>query len=581
MLFVDIYKEKDMKRLALLLGSLLSVPAVADANKAMDLYLNQNYQQAFNLFLDTAHLGHAKSQFNIGVQYLRGQGVKADPIMAYSYLTLALDNGFMMAKQARLSVEKRLSETQLLEAEKRAQALIKLYGAKGTDNLENKFVYARSVNPTPKRTINPDAEYPSGFTRDGIPGFASYLFDIDRNGVPRDLVLLQSYPDAAFGQSIKEKLENSRYQILKVSGTLRTFTNAQFSGVFRSDSMSPETKANIVSKQKQLLGQAKAGDINAQAELASMLTLMGDVVEYVVELASEQVVAAQELPIRIFFKDEMQPSFSYDQDIEGNFHNFSYLVWVDPQGKVSKKKPFYSHAVPQQLIDNALATLEKWQLTYLEPQKVKAEQGPYLVEFFYNNEPKNTRFSNYLTRSNVSIKAVVNKPKEQLADYWRKEAAKGGHAESLFLLGANCNLPLLSVAAKNEFLPAQVQAAKCILQNDELTTDEQQLVENWLQQASGKGSLIAKRELAGLYARTSNMRSELEQAIALGKEVIDEIDDPWMLEFMAAAYAKLGQFEDAVSLQKQAVKQAWSKDYFMAPFEQRLMAYENSEIAPW
>ena len=570
-----------MKRLALLISSVLSMSALADANKAMDLYLNQNYQQAFRIFQDTAHLGHAKSQFNIGVQYLRGQGVKADPVMAYSYLTLALDNGFKMARQARMSVIKRLSPEQLAQAEAKAAQLIQLYGAQGTDNLENKFSSVRSHNPTPKRTINPDAEYPSGLARDGVPGFASFIFDIDRNGVARDLVLLQSYPSPEFAESVKEKLENSRYQILKVGGTLRTFSNAQFSGLFKSSELPQDIKASIATKQKQLLGQAKSGDINAQAELASLLSLMSELPEHVVALPKEQVVASKVQPQRVFLKESMIPTFEYQSELEGRFHNFSYLVWLDSSAKISKKVLHSKHPVAQSLQDNAEQALDNWQLSFIEPQKATSEQGPYLVEFFYNNEPRNQRFSNYLTRSHATIKSIINTPKELLADYWRKEAAKGGHAESLFLLGANCNVPLLSIAAGNGYVPAQVQAAKCLLHDQNLSNDQQEQAKTWLEMAVAQGNIIAKRELAGIYVRTSNMRSDLELAISLGEQVVDEQDDPWAFEYIAAAYAKLGQFDEAVDKQKQAVKQAWSKDYFMEPFEQRLLSYENSEIAPW
>ena len=75
-----------------------------NANEAMDLYLNQDYQRAFTLFEKTAELGDGRSQFNLAVQYLRGQGVKADPVKAYAYFSVAMANDFKMAQQARKSV---------------------------------------------------------------------------------------------------------------------------------------------------------------------------------------------------------------------------------------------------------------------------------------------------------------------------------------------------------------------------------------------------------------------------------------------------------------------------------------------
>ena len=59
-----------------LFAALNSSTVLANATQAMDAYLNQDYQKAFELYEQTAYLGHSKSQFNLGVQYLRGQGVK-------------------------------------------------------------------------------------------------------------------------------------------------------------------------------------------------------------------------------------------------------------------------------------------------------------------------------------------------------------------------------------------------------------------------------------------------------------------------------------------------------------------------
>ena len=64
-------------------------------------------------------------------------------------------------------------------------------------------------------------------------------------------------------------------------------------------------------------------------------------------------------------------------------------------------------------------------------------------------------------------------------------------------------------------------------------------------------------------------------------KVVDEKDDPWAYEYMAAAYAKLGQFEEAIDMQEKAVKEAWDKDYFVDAAKARLAAYENSKLGTW
>ena len=235
-----------MKKLACLIASLLassySFDVRANADRAMDLYLNQDYAKAFELFQKTAHLGHGKSQFNIGVQYLRGQGVTADPVMAFAYLDLAINNNFVTARQALKTVERRLSNSQKAQAKVKAQELKNLYGINGSDNIRYALPFSRSHNPPPTRTENPEAKYPGSLFTKGIPGIAKFTFDVDRNGVVRDIVQLQSYPSDEFADSVKEKLENSRYQILKVGGTIRKFGQAQFSGVFNRTDIPHETK---------------------------------------------------------------------------------------------------------------------------------------------------------------------------------------------------------------------------------------------------------------------------------------------------------------------------------------------------
>lgn len=546
----------------------------------MDAYLDQDYQKAFELYEQTASLGHAKSQFNLGVQYLRGQGTKVNNVMSYAYFSVAIDNGFMMAKQARKSVIKRLSDIELKKAQSKAVELIGLYGQHGSNNINTALINNHSYNPPPKRSKNPEVEYPSSLARDGVPGFASYIFDIDRNGVPRDLVLLSTYPEKEFGESVAEKLEKSRYQIIKIAGSLRTFSNAQFSGVFKSGDLSGKILKSITAKKKRLYGKARSGDIEAQAELSNLLELMNDLPDFVIALPESEVESSQE-PINAFLPKTAQPVFKYNSEIKTDFFNFNYLVWLNKSGEVVRHQEFKHVNIPNELKVNAEKTLKKWDLEFSQPKKLSDEQGPYLAEFFYNNNKRNKEFSNYINRAHVSLKAIVNQSKYEIASYWRKESAKGGHEQSLFLLGANCNMRLLTIAADSGYIPAQVQAAKCIMRSQNAPNIDIDKAKYWLISASQAEYLAAKRILAGFYAKHSNNKTELEQAIVLAEQVADELDDPRAYEYMAAAYAKLGKFEEAVDHQETAVKKAWKDDFYMAPFELNLANFKSNEIATW
>ena len=152
---------------------------------------------------------------------------------------------------------------------------------------------------------------------------------------------------------------------------------------------------------------------------------------------------------------------------------------------------------------------------------------------------------------------------------------------SLFLLGANCNMRLLTIAANSGYIPAQTHAAKCIMRMSNPAESDINNAKYWLVSSAQSQSFIAKRLLAEFYAKHSNNQTELESAIKLAEEVADETDDPRAYEYMAAASAKLGKFEDAVDYQETAVKKAWQDNYYMAPFELNLANFQSNKIAIW
>ena len=55
---------------------------------------NQNYQESVKWYQKAAKQGHAKAQFNLGVMYANGKGVKQDYAKAKEYFGLACDNKY-------------------------------------------------------------------------------------------------------------------------------------------------------------------------------------------------------------------------------------------------------------------------------------------------------------------------------------------------------------------------------------------------------------------------------------------------------------------------------------------------------
>lgn len=542
----------------------------ANANTAMDLYLNQKYQQAFTEFEKTARLGDGRSQFNMAMQYLRGQGVKADPIMAYAYFTLAMDNQYKGAHQARKSVTKRLSNEQLQQARNKARGLIVKYGQFGSETLNYSLSRSWAYNPTPRRTKNPKTLYPSDINPDGLPGIVTYQFDIDANGMARDLILLESYPAKAFATSIEEKLQQSTYQKNKQG---LAFQNATLSGFFKG-SDNPEIKSAFATKRKSLMRKARRGDVEAQAELAQLLQLMHYDLSAVYVDAKELRVA-KGTP-RIASTSIEQPRFTPSKKLKDKYYNFNYLVQVDRQGKVIDSQPYQHVNIPRALTSNAERVLKTWQLKPREGERFKGKHW-YMARFNYNNAPKVEQFSNNPPRAYVNVKPILNRAQTQQWRYWQLQAAKGGHGETLFKLGALCNEKLLTLAAQEQHPNAQVVLGKCLLNNAKQNKTRIANGLEWLNKAALKGNFIAMREIAKWYVAHSSDVSELKKAISLAKKVVDENDHPEAYAYIAKAYAKLGYFEEAIDYQEQAIDEAREQNYAVAPFERALAAYQDGQ----
>ncbi|MBF0752275.1 MULTISPECIES: tetratricopeptide repeat protein [unclassified Pasteurella] len=75
----------------------LSPVAFADSksqfNQAVTAYENQSYTTAFNLFKPLAEQGHAAAQFNLGLMYAKGRGVRQDDHQAKYWAGKSCENG--------------------------------------------------------------------------------------------------------------------------------------------------------------------------------------------------------------------------------------------------------------------------------------------------------------------------------------------------------------------------------------------------------------------------------------------------------------------------------------------------------
>lgn len=92
----------------------------------------QDYKQAAEWWSKAAEQGHAKAQNNLGRMYENGKvpppeylgftyGEEQDPVKAHMYYNIAAANGHSKAAGSRNRMEKRMSASQLAEAQKLAR----------------------------------------------------------------------------------------------------------------------------------------------------------------------------------------------------------------------------------------------------------------------------------------------------------------------------------------------------------------------------------------------------------------------------------------------------------------------------
>lgn len=118
-----------MRSLVLIfLACLWSASSFADFEQAISNYRTDNFEAAFEGFMEAALEGDHIAQFNVGVMYYRGQGVPKDVVLAYSWIDLATEGGDveMVRAQSYLIVE--LSTSQIRQGQRMAAARAREHG---------------------------------------------------------------------------------------------------------------------------------------------------------------------------------------------------------------------------------------------------------------------------------------------------------------------------------------------------------------------------------------------------------------------------------------------------------------------
>ena len=85
----------------------------------------QDYKEAAKWTRLAAEQGDADAQYNLGVMYYKGEGVAQDYVMVHMYFNIAGVGGHENAIKNRGSIEKRMTPSQIAEAQKLAREWMK------------------------------------------------------------------------------------------------------------------------------------------------------------------------------------------------------------------------------------------------------------------------------------------------------------------------------------------------------------------------------------------------------------------------------------------------------------------------
>ncbi len=149
-------------RKSLLAASLLfSTLAQADLLDALQHYDKKDYAKATAEFTALLPLGNEVAAFNLAVMFYKGEGATADPVKALAYFQLAAELGDDRAAGVISSMSKKLSATELQQADEQSHLLLSQVLVKTLE--ENQPAQADFPEVVSRRVPS----YPEGAARKG------------------------------------------------------------------------------------------------------------------------------------------------------------------------------------------------------------------------------------------------------------------------------------------------------------------------------------------------------------------------------------------------------------------------------
>ncbi|NVJ61908.1 MAG: TonB family protein [Gammaproteobacteria bacterium] len=271
-----------MKNVIALLLSVCSLIASADFNSALNFYEKQQYDKAFEEFQKLAQLGEKRSQFNLGVMYFQGQHVEKNINKAYAWTKLATESALANAEEKKIHniITKKVVNMDLAAAE--YESLIKNYDSEVLikrlypELLEEKKA-GKSHDATALKIVEP--RYPYDAARRGIQGWVRVRLDLDVKGNPRNIRVIESFPDSTFVSETLKSISKWRFEPARnEQNELIPSFDLGYTLKFRLQGADLTLKKSVYDD---LANKAKQGDAPAQFALGywheKLSSLEGDV----------------------------------------------------------------------------------------------------------------------------------------------------------------------------------------------------------------------------------------------------------------------------------------------------------------
>ncbi len=188
---------------------------IIDANEA---YENQNYESAFEQYLELAQLGNSQARYNVAVMYLKGQGTLIDYGKAYGWAQLVdYENNADLINLVD-EIEKKLTKEELDEAKTAAEVVKNNFGDDAIYSKLAPISYQAKDPSDNKKEFNiqiinrPAPRYPMSEYRRGTQGWVRVGFEVYPDGSARNIYVIESVPAGIFDEVTLEAVERFKFK---------------------------------------------------------------------------------------------------------------------------------------------------------------------------------------------------------------------------------------------------------------------------------------------------------------------------------------------------------------------------------